>query len=125
MLPSTLYHCTTKDSLKAILAEGLLPSHSKSSLPAIFLSDCSHLAMGYAGQRPDFEHVLLAINSEALDLALLGPDNCELQDWLDDQADEHTITHWSEASCEQSLEWCHQVAYAGVIAASAISVVES
>ena len=128
-LPCTLYHCTTVEALESILSEGLLPSKSQSSLRAVFLSDCRHLASGYAGQQPDVEHVLLAVELAALDPALFGPDNCELQDWLDDQGDEHAeltgVNHWSEASWQQSLEWCNQVAYAGVIPVSAISVVES
>lgn len=126
--PAVLYHCTTVEALESIFSDGLLPRQSQSSLPAVFLSDCPHLASGYAGQRPDVEHVLLAIEFAGLDPALLGPDNYELQDWLDGQDDEHAdltgVTHWSEASWQQSLEWCNQVAYAGVIAASAISVVE-
>lgn len=127
-LPCTLYHCTTVEALKSILSEGLLPSQSQSTLPAVFLSDCPHLASGYAGQRPDVHHVLLAIEFAGLDPEQLGPDNCELQNWLDDQGDEHArltgVTHWSEASWQQSLEWCNQVAYAGRIPPSAISVVK-
>lgn len=126
--PIALYHCTTVEALESILSDGLLPGQSQSSLPAVFLSDCPHLASGYAGQRPDAEHVLLVIEFAGLDPSLLGPDNYELQDWLDNQDDEHAdltgVTHWCEASWQQSLEWCNQVAYAGVIPASAISVVK-
>lgn len=127
--PVTLYHCTTRHSLEAILAEGLTPAKSQSSLQAVFLSDCQFLASGYADQRPDLEHVLLAIDFAALDPELLGPDNRELQDWLEGQDEEDAdltgVTHWSEASWQQSLDWCNQVAYAGVIPPPAIRVVEA
>ncbi len=49
--PIALYHCTTVEALESILSEGLLSSQSQSSLLAVFLSDCPHLASGYAGQR--------------------------------------------------------------------------
>lgn len=127
-IPAVVYHCTAKDSLKAIFAEGLKAEKSQSSLQAVFLSDCPFLANGYAQQRPDIEHVLLTIDFAALDTELLGPDNYELQGWLDGQDEEHAeltgVTRWNEASWQQSLEWCNQVAYSGVIPPSAIRIAE-
>lgn len=126
--PNTLYHCAPRSYLNSILVEGLSPEKSQSSLRAVFLSDCQGLASGYAGQRPELEHVLLAIEFTALDPELLGADNCELQDWLDDQDDDDSeldgVTHWSEASWQQSLKWCNQVAYYGVVPPAAIRVIE-
>jgi hypothetical protein len=119
-----LYHCTQKKNLPTIMASGLSAEKSESSLKAVFLSDCPFLTEGYSQQRPESEHVVLTIDLAALDPSLLGPDNYELQDWLEGDGGEQAVlvgvTHWSEATWEQSLEWCNQVAYSGVIAPSAI-----
>lgn len=121
-----LYHCTPKKNLAKILACGLGAEKSESSLKAVFLSDCPFLAEGYSQQRPESEHIVLTVDLAALDLSLLGPDNYELQDWLEGDGGEQAalvgVTHWSEASWEQSLAWCNQVAYSGDIPPSAIRV---
>lgn len=121
-----LFHCTPVSRLAGIQSEGLLPQCSESSLKAVFLSDCQFLAEGYAGQRPGEEHVVLAVELTALDVEQLGPDNYELQDWLDEhpggEADHPGLTRWDDATWAQSLQLCNQVAYWGRVPPAALSV---
>jgi len=126
----TLYHVTTLAALPAILEGGLDPARSQSSLDAVFLSGGVFTAASYACMR-DGPHVMLSVDLSALDAALLGPDNYELPDLLE-QIDPEALEElgyyegvgWSEVSWKHSLAIADQVAYRGIIPPSALSIID-
>ncbi|WP_455233297.1 hypothetical protein [Geopseudomonas aromaticivorans] len=126
-MTTTLYHMTARDNLESILSNGLDPSFTQSSQTAIYLTDGRFTACNYTHMRPDREHVLLAIDVAELDRRLLEPDDYELRDVLEMMGEEDRqamgMFSWKDASWQQSLALCSQVAYAGVIAPQAIQVV--
>jgi hypothetical protein len=121
-----LYHVTTQKNLRSILVEGLDPLKSKSSLKAVFLSNDKYTALNYASMHAVEPYALLEIRLSDLDQSELGPDNYELKDWLDskdkEELDALGVYSWNEATWEQSLEWCCQVAYHAPIDPKAITV---
>jgi hypothetical protein len=123
-----LYHVTAQKNLRNILVDGLDPLKSKSSLKAIFLSNDKYTALNYGSMHAVEPYVLLEINLADLDQSELGPDNYELQEWLEDQGEEGRlelgVSTWDECSWEQSLEWCCQVAYHAPITAESIKVLK-
>lgn len=136
--PKYLYHGTWGHLVPRILKTGLDPYESKSSLDAVFLTDDPSVANGYAFHNyDDFEAeapqnqewVVLRIDFSALNPAMLGPDNYELEDKLADMArdeedDPCTGMRWHQVSWQDSLRLCNQVTYTGGISPSAISIVE-
>lgn len=123
-----LYHVTLQKNLKNILVDGLDPQKSKSSLKAIFLSNDKFTALNYAPMHSVESYVLLEVSVGDLEQSELGPDNYELQDWLDnlddDRLSELGVSNWDECSWEQSLEWCCQVAYHAPISPESIRVLK-
>lgn len=123
-----LYHVTLQKNLKNILVDGLDPQKSKSSLKAIFLSNDKFTALNYAPMHSVEPYVLLEVSVGDLEQSELGPDNYELQDWLDnlddDRLSELGVSNWDECSWEQSLEWCCQVAYHAPISPESIRVLK-
>jgi len=125
-----LYHVTTLASFRSILEEGLDPARSQSSLKAVFLSGGEFTAASYACMR-DGPHVMLSVDVTSLDPDLLGPDNYELPDLLE-QMDPEALEElgyyegvgWSEVSWEHSLAIADQVAYRGIIPPSALSIID-
>jgi hypothetical protein len=117
--PGVLYHGTRKSNVEEIKKHGLKPDMTKSSLPAVFLTDSKFIADNYR-----FMHIagedwtVLEIDMNKLDWSKLGPDNFELADALADDANEERT--WDECTWEESLEICNQVAYHGVIPPDAI-----
>lgn len=111
-----LYHLTPSSALDAVLREGLDPTRSASSLPAVFLAGSEATAANYEGMK-DGPCVVVEIDFPEALLAHLGPDNCELKDLLADMsaADRrrHGVEHdddWHHCSWQQSLSICDQVA---------------
>lgn len=115
------YHLTTADRLDDILANGLDPAFSASSLPAVFLAGSAMTAQNYEGMK-DGETRMLIIDLpddpgqlEKLGI-VLGPDNYELRDLLADKnfnSVDHGIPEGARAddcSWQQSLAICDQVA---------------
>lgn len=123
-----LYHVTAQKNLRNILLDGLDPLKSKSSLKAIFLSNDRYTALNYGSMHAIEPYALLEISLHDLDQSELGPDNYELQEWLEDQGEEVRsalgVSYWGECSWEQSLEWCCQVAYHVPISPASIKVLK-
>jgi len=126
-----LYHVTTLASFRSILEEGLDPARSQSSLKAVFLSGGEFTAASYACMR-DGPHVMLSVDVTSLDPDLLGPDNYELPDLLEQMDPEslgelgyHEGISWSDVSWRHSLAIADQVAYYGIVPPSALAVVDS
>lgn len=118
-----LYHCCPERWLKRIFKEGLNPPNSQSSLTAVFLAGDKDTAKNYAHmRRPYQKFVLLSILLKDLDDQELGPDNYELQDYLETHCSRYD--HWKEADWEYSLAKVSQVAYYGLISPDLITVEE-
>jgi hypothetical protein len=122
------YHGTFRENLPQIMRDGLRPDRSKSSQEAVFLTDCPGTASGYHlmhdGGR---DWVILRIDFSQLDQNLLGPDNYEFQQMLDDMDrdgddDPCAGMEWDDCSWQDSLRISNQVAYKGTIPPSAISI---
>lgn len=120
------YHAMPKKYLSNVLQYGLDPKHTKSSLNAIFLAGHPSTAENYTVMHSDTpaDSVILKINSTGLDLNLLGPDNYELQDYLEslDDDDDMYGMNWNDLSWKESLQLVDQVAYYGTIDPKLISV---
>lgn len=119
-----LYHLTPKSKLANILKEGLDPKYSKSSLKAIFLTDDLFTAFNYASMKDERKFVVLAVDVKNLNPKELGPDNYELQDWLESKSNNTDHENWNEVDWEFSLEKVNQVAYYGIIDPSLLEVIE-
>lgn len=123
-----LYHGTYYDNVPNILANGLDPSRSESSLDAVFLTDDVRTAENYHSMKswmggPNQKWTVLKIDVSKLDKNLLGPDNYELTEMLRhlDEEDPCYELEWSDCSWEDSLRICNQCSYHGVIPPEAIS----
>jgi len=129
--PKILYHGTLASNVPAILKDGLFVTKSKSSLSAIFLTDDISVAKNYSHMHSTSAKdsiAILAVDISMLDLNKLGPDNYELQEFLDgelgDVPEELEGLTYSDLSWEQSLEYVNQAAYYGNIPPKAISIVK-
>lgn len=126
---NVLYHGTKAKYVPEILRGGLSAAKSKSSLQAVFLTDDVGMARNYTlmdmekGDKP----VVLRIDVSKLDKDKLGPDNYELQQFLDgemgDVPEELEGMSWDDLSWEESLQYVNQAAYHGDIPPEAIHVV--
>ena len=116
-----LYHCTTVSALEKILQEGLSPINSKSSLKAIFITDDLFTAQNYANMKEE-DCVVLQFTLGDLDLTLCGPDNYELQQWI--ESNNSKLKDWSEADALYSLEKVNQFAYYGKINPVVLKVIK-
>lgn len=126
-LPETLYHVTPEENVKEILANGLLPTKTQSKSEGVYLSDDEFTAANYAHMRPDNEHVLLKIDSSFLDKDKLGPDDYELENFLDQnewEVEGQTYYSVYDLSWKQSLKYVNQVVYYGKIPPEAIEIIE-
>lgn len=109
-----LYHCFPKSKLKSVLQKGLDPKHSKSSLSAIFLTDDLFTARNYSNMQSDEkEFVIVSVKLQDLKEEELGPDNYELQDYLDTHKSK--FEYWNETTWQYSLQKVNQIAYYGII----------
>ena len=113
-----LYHVTPIDALDEIKTHGLKASNSKSSLKAVFLANFEPL--NYTDGYKDGPWVVLKVSLLSLNQSLLGPDNYELRDYLEDKRSQR---HWSDHTWKESLKKVGQVAYYGDIPSSALTVV--
>lgn len=124
-----LYHLAKVESVESILEHGLDPGFSQSSLPAIFLAASPDIAENYRHMKDEGEFVILAVDMALIPLACLSPDNYELADLLREM-DARTLeavglwegAEWSDATWQQSLEICGQVACETVIPPPSISI---
>lgn len=126
------YHLTTADRLDDILANGLDPAFSASSLQAIFLAGSAFTAQNYEGMKDGptcLVEVELPDKPEKHGLNL-GPDNYELRDLLDDKNFDfvqYGVTEGTRAedcTWQQSLAICDQVACFSKIPAHLINPVK-
>lgn len=116
---NVIYHLTTQSVLNQILKEGLCPTYSKSSLKAIFLTDDLYTAQNYEGMKDD-KCVVLQLSIDDLDPNLCGPDNYELQNWLENNSSDFNF--WNQADWKYSLLKVNQFAYYGKIPASVLKI---
>jgi hypothetical protein len=122
-----LYHVTPVSNVKAILEVGLRPGSSNSSLEAVFLSQSPSTAENYKCAKTE-PCVVLEIDARYIHPVHLGPDNYELQDWLDGLSERERdevaggAEHWSDFSGQESLWHCEQAAYYKTIPPEAIKV---
>lgn len=121
-----LYHLTDAARAASIRELGLDPEASRE--PAfrgrhIYLSHDARHALAYENHHGDWRGrpVLLRISSSELDPALLGPDDVDLPDLLEQEGNGR---QWSDVSWVDSLRISGQCTYAGVIPASAISFLD-
>ena len=126
-LPKTIYHTTLAINLPKILVEGLSPNKSESSQKVIYFSGSEGTARNYACMRANQEHVLLEITTSKLDKNKFGPDDYELQDYLDDIDDEEDLlydTAWADYSGIESITMCDQVVYGETIPPECITIID-
>lgn len=116
-----LYHCAPESQLANILKEGLCPSYSKSSLKAIFITDDFFTAQNYSNMKNE-KCIVLQFCLGDLDINLCGPDNYELQQWIENNRSE--FKNWQEADAFYSLEKVNQFAYYGKINPSALQIIK-
>lgn len=124
----TVYHVTPTRNLPAILAAGLSPDRSASSLAAVFLAADKATAQNYACMK-DEPCVLLEVTLRPVEHTL-GPDNYELPAALelldaDDLARFGLApdAQWYDCTWQISLEMCQQVACYTPIAPANIKVI--
>ena len=120
-----LFHLTPKSKLANILKEGLDPKYSKSSLKAIFFTNDLFTAQNYSSMKDETEFVILAVDVKNLNPKELGPDNYELQNWLESKANDTNHDHWEDVDWKFSLEKVNQVAYYGIIDPSIIEIIKN
>lgn len=113
-VPSTLWHCTSARRLVSIQRHGLRTGPKGWS----YLSNCRDTAANYENAF-DEPTVLLAIDGAALDRSLLGPDDDDVADILNQNRDDR---RWNDLSWNESLDLCSQCTYSGHIPPSAIRV---
>lgn len=116
----SLYHVTDSSRLPSIMQIGLDPSKSREVAyrqRLIYLSADPGHAGAYADHHGDWtgRPVMLRINVADLDHNLLGPDDVDLPDILDDR-------DWRDVTWQQSLRLSGQCTYAGIIPPSVIHV---
>lgn len=122
------YHITKQSNVKSILEKGLNPHYSQSSLDAIFLACDKYTALNYHDHHMSGEtYIVLKIDGNGLDEKLLGPDNYEFQDILDNEDEDSPYygMHYSDLTWEDSAKLQCQVAYYGVIPPKYIEVMQS
>lgn len=110
------YHITRRRDLPSILERGLDPEKSEKGM--VYLSpDLGHVR-AYAGSHFGGDaSVVLEVDAAGLDIGLLGPDDDDLQDMLDEEGDERD---WSDVPWDESVRMTGQCAYRGVIPPQAL-----
>lgn len=114
--PAFLYHTTLASNLKSIKRHGLSPSMARRSA-YVFLAAGEGQSAAYEAWYPGKKVVLLRIDVSKLDEGLLGPDDMDLPDILDQRGDDR---HFEDVGWLESLELSGQATYKGVIAPAAI-----
>jgi hypothetical protein len=114
-VPVFFWHCTPASRLPGILGRGLVPGGKG----WVYLSDCRETAANYCGMFHPERTVVLRIAGAALDEALLGPDDDDLADLLDQR---RSGRRWHDLGWRESLAVCSQCTYAGTIPPGAIAV---
>jgi len=124
-----LYHCTRRENLPSILQHGLDPTRATDSghtgrvKPFIYLSHDPGYASAYdRGEIGDSTWVLLRIDVRGLDQRLLGPDDDDLADILDQ---EDIQKSWTNYTWLESLRICSQCTYRGVIPPAVLRVMDT
>ena len=137
-----LFHGACRRDVASILRDGLraAPTQPKGGQVrhGVYLTDDYVLATDYGflacdrANQPNDEIVVLEIDTRALELSRLQPDDYDLQDAIQGGEIKNSepidarlrhLSHWSEADWQLSLAVTHQVFYAGSIAPSAIKEV--
>jgi len=105
------YHITRRRDLPSILERGLDPG--KSAKGMVYLSpDLGHVR-AYAGSHFGGDaSVVIEVDAAMLDAGLLGPDDDDLQDMLDEEGDGRD---WRDVPWDESVGMTGQCAYRGVI----------
>lgn len=127
-LPDYLYHVTPEENLKDIKENGLQAKKSESSSEGVYLSDDEFTAANYASMRPDVDHVLLKIDTSYLDKEKLGPDDYELEDFLERNDWEVGGKYYDsvyDLTWNQSLKYVNQLVYYDDVPVEAIEVVNT
>lgn len=131
-LPEYLYHLTSAKNWENIKQAGLSTEYSKSgNRSGIYLSDDKSVAENYAGFYDDGDElVLLKISTNGLKKDKFGPDDYELQDFLNDggwgDKDKQIEQYkkWSDVPWELSLKWVNQVQYYDAIPPQNIEAID-
>jgi len=121
-----LYHTTGEKNLPSIRLYGLKPTAGWSSVDAIhsggrwvYLAADALQSKAYGVYFKGQSAVLLEIDLSRLDKSLLGPDDMDLPDLLDQNGDERS---WNELDWRESLKISGQATYDGTIPWKAIKV---
>lgn len=119
-LPQHLYHTTVASRLASIQQQGLVNSKRAIYL-ALHEGDAEAYASYAQHEHGENSFVLFEVDLSKLDRSLLGPDDVDLVDLLDQQGD---ARDYSEVSWEESLEISGQCTYDGVIPYSALRIIK-
>lgn len=133
ILPEYMYHLTSSEKYENIKKIGLIPKFSKQSKgeKGIYLTDDESVADNYANfyENGD-ELVLLKILTKGLNLNMFGPDDYELQDFLNDggwgnkDKEINKFNNWKDVPWQLSLKWVNQVQYHDVITPENIEIID-
>lgn len=123
---SVLFHLTRLETYAKIKRNGLQPSFSQAPTEyprAVYLADSLEHACGFARTmhkaRQGEGYVLLTLPVSALDPALLGADDRDLEKVLADRGGRRA---WTEVDWRESLKICGQCTYRGWIKAEHLTV---
>jgi hypothetical protein len=110
------YHITRRRNLRSILEHGLDPEKSEKGM--VYLSpDLGHVR-AYAGSHFGGDaSVVLEVDAAMLDAGLLGPDDDDLQDMLEQEGDGRD---WRDVPWDESVRMTGQCAYRGRIPPQAL-----
>ena len=125
-LPEYLYHLTSSKKYETIKTEGLDPKYSIQSKGeyGIYLSDDQSVSANYSGFYENEELVLLKISTKGLNINYFGPDDYELQDYLNSIRKGRKYDHWYDVPWYLSLRWCSEIQYHSVIPPENIEVID-
>ena len=115
-LSSDFYHVTTRGRLASLVEHGFDARFSRTGNGLLYLSlDLGH-ALGYAGHHGDAEEaVVLRIPGHLLAPEALGPDDVDLPDLLDDDAD------WEDHDWLSSARISGQLAFEGAVPVAGVT----
>ena len=110
------YHITSRRNLRSILEHGLDPE--KSAKGMVYLSPEVGHVRAYAGSHfGDDASVVLEVDAAMLDVGLLGPDDDDLQDILEQEGDGRD---WRDVPWDESVRMTGQCTYRGRIPPQAL-----
>ena len=90
----------------------------------IYLSDDQSVSANYSGFYENEELVLLKISTKGLNINYFGPDDYELQDYLNSIRKGRKYDHWYDVPWYLSLRWCSEIQYHSVIPPENIEVID-